>query len=95
MPRYEYECETCGPFEVNQKMSDPPLTQHECGAPAHRIISQSSFALKGGGWYADGYGEKKKSETKSEAKSETKAETKTESKPDPKPGPKPSESKAA
>jgi predicted nucleic acid-binding Zn ribbon protein len=73
-------------------MSEPPLTAHECGAPAHRIISQSSFTLKGGGWYADGYGDKKKSESKSESKSETKTETKSDA---PKTDSKPSENKAA
>ncbi len=56
MPRYEYECEKCGPFEVAQKIADAPLTAHECGAPAARRISRTSFALKGEGWYADGYG---------------------------------------
>jgi putative FmdB family regulatory protein len=98
MPRYEYECEACGPFEVNQKMSDPPLTQHDCGAPAHRLISNTSFALKGSGWYNDGYGAKKEksSDSKTETKSETKTETKTEPKPEPKPDPKPStDNKAA
>lgn len=26
MPTYEYECERCGVIEVEQKLSDPPLT---------------------------------------------------------------------
>lgn len=56
MPRYEYDCEKCGPFEVSQKISDAPLTSHTCGAPAQRVISRTSFILEGGGWYADGYG---------------------------------------
>lgn len=57
MPSYDYECPQCGAFEVNQRMSDPPLTHHEaCGSPVQRQISPVSFALKGGGWYADGYG---------------------------------------
>ncbi len=55
MPKYDYRCEQCGPFEVTQKMSDPPLEQHSCGAKAARQIPQVSFSLKGGGWYADGY----------------------------------------
>jgi putative FmdB family regulatory protein len=59
MPRYEYSCKKCGTFEVNQRISDPALTHHTCGAPAERLISPSAFALKGGGWYADGYGVKK------------------------------------
>ncbi len=57
MPLYEYDCEHCGTFEVKQKMNDEPLTTHPaCGAPVARRISLSTFALKGGGWHADGYG---------------------------------------
>lgn len=56
MAIYEYDCEKCGTFEVTQKMSEPALTTHEvCGAPVQRRISRTSFALKGGGWYSDGY----------------------------------------
>ena len=56
MPRYEYECPKCGSFEVMQKISDAPLARHECGEAVERKISKTAFALKGGGWYADGYG---------------------------------------
>jgi putative FmdB family regulatory protein len=56
MPLYEYDCERCGTFEVTQKMNEPPLTTHEgCGEKVTKLISRSSFQLKGGGWYADGY----------------------------------------
>lgn len=41
-------------------MSDPPLTTHDtCGQPVERLISRTSFQLKGGGWYSDGYGSAK------------------------------------
>lgn len=62
MPMYEYECQTCGlVFEARQKFSDPPLQKcRECDGQVRKLISQSGFALKGGGWYAHGYGEKKK-----------------------------------
>ncbi len=59
MPIYEYECTACQTEqEFNQKISDDPLvTCPKCGKDAlQRIVSSSSFALKGGGWYADGYG---------------------------------------
>jgi putative FmdB family regulatory protein len=57
MPLYEYDCDRCGTFEVKQKMDDAPLTTHEaCGEKVTRRISRSSFVLKGGGWYSDGYG---------------------------------------
>lgn len=63
MPMYEYRCEACEhDLEAIQKFSDPELTDcPSCGAPKlKRQLSQSSFALKGGGWYADGYGPKSK-----------------------------------
>lgn len=57
MPVYEYECNTCAKiFEVQQKMADAPLTDcPECDGTLKKLISSSSFQLKGGGWYADGY----------------------------------------
>ena len=56
MPIYEYECGTCGRFEVLQKMSEPPLKRCEkCDSLVQKLVSQSSFALKGGGWYKDLY----------------------------------------
>lgn len=63
MPIYEYACQHCGyALEARQKFSDPPL--HQCPAceqdGLERLISESSFALKGSGWYADGYGGKSK-----------------------------------
>lgn len=40
-----------------QKITEPPTARcPSCGAMAKRLISQTSFALKGGGWYKDGYG---------------------------------------
>lgn len=60
MPIYEYECHHCGALEeALQKFSDPPLTKCErCGGSLHKLISHTSFHLKGAGWYADGYGAK-------------------------------------
>ena len=57
MPLYEYQCEECGlKFEVRQKFSDAPLdTCRECGGKAKKLISQTAFTLKGGGWYQEGY----------------------------------------
>ncbi len=57
MPIYEYQCQKCGEVsEYMQKMSDPPMTVCEaCGGPLERLISKSSFHLKGGGWYKDLY----------------------------------------
>jgi putative FmdB family regulatory protein len=57
MPLYEYQCEECGlHFEVRQKFSDEPVsTCRECGGSAKKLISRGAFALKGGGWYDQGY----------------------------------------
>jgi putative FmdB family regulatory protein len=57
MPMYEYQCEKCGQvFEAMQKFSDAPLTEcRSCGGPVQKLISQTSFALKGSGWYQQGY----------------------------------------
>lgn len=57
MPVYEYECPGCEKVhEVQQRMADDPLSQcPECDGPVKKIMSRSSFQLKGGGWYADGY----------------------------------------
>lgn len=57
MPIYEYECNQCAKIlEVSQSIKDAPLsTCPDCGQPVRKLISASSFLLKGGGWYADGY----------------------------------------
>ena len=57
MPIYEYECEKCHKIsEALQHFSDQPLIVCEqCGGNLHKLISKSSFHLKGGGWYSDGY----------------------------------------
>ena len=57
MPVYEYECPACEMVhEVQQRMADDPLQDcPECNGPVKKIMSRSSFQLKGGGWYADGY----------------------------------------
>ncbi len=57
MPLYEYECTACHKHtEKIQKFSDPEITTcPHCGGTLKRVISAPAFALKGGGWYADGY----------------------------------------
>ncbi|MBT3182222.1 MAG: zinc ribbon domain-containing protein [Deltaproteobacteria bacterium] len=60
MPIYEYLCKGCGEhFERFQKISDQPVSKcPKCGKEVERLISQTSFTLKGGGWYKDGYSAK-------------------------------------
>ena len=57
MPVYEYECCKCGKVvEAWQSLSDEPMTDcPDCAGSLKKLISMSSFRLKGGGWYADGY----------------------------------------
>jgi len=57
MPVYEYECSGCKKvFEIQQRIADAPMNVcPECGASVSKLISRSSFQLKGSGWYSDGY----------------------------------------
>jgi len=68
MPIYEYECETCGAVEeALQKFSDKPLKKcKNCSGKLHKLISQSSFHLKGTGWYVTDYAGKKTGSTAKE-----------------------------
>ncbi len=61
MPLYEYECTACRKHtEKIQKFSDPEITIcPHCGGALKRVISAPAFTMKGGGWYADGYGSAK------------------------------------
>lgn len=69
MPIYEYRCDKCGDeIEVRQHIDEKPLkTCSTCGGEVKRIISASSFVLKGKGWYktdyAGGSGKNKSTET--------------------------------
>ena len=91
MPIYEYKCNKCGVVEVMQRITEAPLKKcPNCKSKVERMMSRSSFVLKGTGWYATDYANKGKnnapasentsnggtSETKSESKSEAKSESK-------------------
>ncbi|MBI3770514.1 MAG: zinc ribbon domain-containing protein [Deltaproteobacteria bacterium] len=59
MPIYEYHCGKCGDFEVMQKMSDKPLAEcPTCRRKVTKLISSTSFQLKGSGWYVTDYARK-------------------------------------
>lgn len=89
MPIYEYECLNCGnKIEVMQKFNDRPLeTCPQCSSRLHKLISHSSFILKGNGWYVTDYArtDKKKEASSHEktapGKKTEKTPAKTESKP--------------
>jgi putative FmdB family regulatory protein len=61
MPLYEYKCTTCHRHtEKIQKFSDPEITVcPHCGGHLERVLSAPAVSFKGGGWYADGYGNAK------------------------------------
>ena len=60
MPFYEYECIKCNhQTEIFQKISDPPIKRcKRCNGKMKRLISPTSFKLKGTGWYVTDYASK-------------------------------------
>jgi putative FmdB family regulatory protein len=84
MPVYEYSCKACGhEFEREQRISDAPIKKcPSCGAlKARRLISRTSFVLKGGGWYNDLYATPSSKKAAEEAKPGAEAKPAAESKP--------------
>lgn len=69
MPIYEYQCLSCqAVFEEWQTgFEDKDMECPECGGESKRLISHSSFHLKGSGWYADGYSAKNSGSAPGEA----------------------------
>jgi putative FmdB family regulatory protein len=61
MPFYEYECTKCNhQTGIFQKITDPPIKRCKlCKGKMRRLISQTSFQLKGTGWYVTDYASKK------------------------------------
>ena len=92
MPIYEYECDECRKqCEVLQKFNDDPMhTCPECGGAMHKLISQTSFVLKGTGWYVTDYArahDKKTGESKGSTPSVSQKQTATKNKAETKPKP--------
>lgn len=58
MPIYEYKCDDCQQIfeEWQRNFEAQAKTCPVCGGNAERIMSNTSFMLKGGGWYATEYG---------------------------------------
>jgi putative FmdB family regulatory protein len=85
MPVYEYKCTKCNEeFEVMQKITDDPLVRCDsCGGELKKMITNTSFVLKGSGWYVTDYpssDRKKAMEAKKPAASrkESKSDKKTD-----------------
>jgi putative FmdB family regulatory protein len=94
MPIYEYRCQDCDyEFERMQKFSDPPLEDcPSCNGEVQKLISRSTFHLKGDGWYVTDYarksganssngtnGSNESSQSDSSSKSEASSESKASS----------------
>jgi putative FmdB family regulatory protein len=59
MPIYEYKCPKCGEFEVTQRITEDALKKcPTCKSKVERLLSRTSFILKGTGWYATDYASK-------------------------------------
>ena len=89
MPIYEYQCDKCGTFEATQRITDKPLAKcPACKGKVKKLISNTSFQLKGTGWYITDYARKGKTadgkgdaaQAKSDSKTDSKTDTKTDSK---------------
>ena len=98
MPIYEYACEKCDrEFEVEQRITEDPIQAcpHCSSDQVKRLISKTSFVLKGGGWYSDLYssskgddkaaekpdaGKDKSGDSAADSKSDSKSKTKTAAK---------------
>jgi putative FmdB family regulatory protein len=94
MPVYGYRCTNGHQFEIQQRITDPPLSQcPECGAPVTRVFYPVGIIFKGGGFYktdsrgassdgsvtpADGAKTETKTDTKVDKKAHTKAKTDAE-----------------
>ena len=76
MPIYEYECIKCGKTsEAIQKFSDPPLSEcNHCHGELRKLVSMSTFHLKGSGWYTTDYAGKNQSTSSSNKNAEAPAE---------------------
>ena len=78
MPVYEYACEKCGhEFEASQRITDEPIKVcPKCRARrVKRLISQTSFVLKGSGWYSDLYSSKGKDKKEKSDSSESSSDS--------------------
>jgi putative FmdB family regulatory protein len=90
MPIYEYQCQKCGTFEITQRITEKPLGKcPTCKGKVKKLISNTSFQLKGTGWYITDYARKGRegaekgasaggngAKSSSEAKAETQKEAK-------------------
>ena len=79
MPIYEYECTKCGhQTEVWQKISEAPMARcAHCKGKMRKLISQSTFHLKGTGWYVTDYASKRSADNGKKEKSSEETDSKS------------------
>lgn len=96
MPTYEYACDKCGhEFEREQRITEDPVkTCPECRSrKVQRLISSTSFVLKGSGWYSDLYSSQKPDKKEDSGKEKSSSDKAEKSKDSPKTEKKESKSK--
>jgi putative FmdB family regulatory protein len=77
MPIYEYRCESCGfQKEYLKKFGDANKTScPQCGSVNfNKLLSAAGFQLKGSGWYATDFKDKRKTDKKDPEDSKPAAE---------------------
>ena len=83
MPIYEYKCRKCGIVEVTQRITGKPLSRCPTGkGKVKKLISNTSFQLKGSGWYVTDYARKEKPSAATKEAKAPAAETKGDGKGD-------------
>jgi len=81
MPIYEYQCGKCGTFEATQRITVKSLSRcPTCKGKVKKLISNTSFQLKGTGWYVTDYARKDQASTSAKSAKATETESKGESK---------------
>jgi putative FmdB family regulatory protein len=72
MPIYEYRCSDCEQIfeEWLKTFDEAPRSCPVCGGRADRIVSNTSFVLKGGGWYVTDYGNRSSTDSHAGASAE-------------------------
>jgi putative FmdB family regulatory protein len=81
MPIYEYRCPKCGEFEQMQRITEPPLQRcPQCRKKVTKLMSNTSFQLKGGGWYVTDYAKKGSGDKGDKGEKSDSKETKSEKK---------------
>lgn len=75
MPIYEYSCSNCREkFEFMQKITDEPIRHcPKCSGELKKLVSNTSFVLKGTGWYVTDYANKSTDKPSTETTTDTKS----------------------